>query len=176
MQDPTVEDAYDPSAIPTSVRYDMPTTEQYGHPRSSSEKSTHYLDFLPSGSNRYSVSNIDASRTKYILVFIFQSIPQQIYLHFLLRLPSIYFSRVTKVFEDAELCIADIEEMAVRRMDEWHLNVKGGGNIPSSALWDQARVQVSPALQQFKSSWEDFVDSLIEEWKVLNVISALLAS
>ncbi|KAI0313576.1 hypothetical protein OF83DRAFT_1065264, partial [Amylostereum chailletii] len=35
---------------------------------------------------------------------------------------------------------------------------------------------VSPALARFKQSWEDFVDSLIKEWKTLNVVSALLLS
>jgi hypothetical protein len=35
---------------------------------------------------------------------------------------------------------------------------------------------VSPALVRFKHSWEDFIDSLLREWKTLNVVSALLAS
>ena len=35
---------------------------------------------------------------------------------------------------------------------------------------------VSPALIRFRHSWEAFVDSLMREWKTLNVISALLAS
>jgi hypothetical protein len=34
---------------------------------------------------------------------------------------------------------------------------------------------VSPALVQFKHSWEDFIDSLLREWKTLNVVLALLA-
>ncbi|KAF8976374.1 hypothetical protein BDQ17DRAFT_1187516, partial [Cyathus striatus] len=35
---------------------------------------------------------------------------------------------------------------------------------------------VSPALVRFKYSWEAFVDSLLREWKTLNLTSALLAS
>ncbi|KAK7459507.1 hypothetical protein VKT23_009490 [Stygiomarasmius scandens] len=35
---------------------------------------------------------------------------------------------------------------------------------------------VSPALMRFKLSWEAFVDSLMREWKTLNVVSALLLS
>jgi len=35
---------------------------------------------------------------------------------------------------------------------------------------------VSPALARFKGSWENFVDSLVREWKTLNVLSALLLS
>jgi hypothetical protein len=35
---------------------------------------------------------------------------------------------------------------------------------------------VSPALVRFKNSWEAFIDSLLREWKTLNVVSALLLS
>lgn len=35
---------------------------------------------------------------------------------------------------------------------------------------------VSPALIQFKHSWEAFIDSLLREWKTLNLVLALLAS
>ncbi len=33
---------------------------------------------------------------------------------------------------------------------------------------------VSPALVRFKHSWEAFIDTLLREWKTLNVVSALL--
>lgn len=35
---------------------------------------------------------------------------------------------------------------------------------------------VSPALARFKHSWEQFVDSLIREWKTLNLVSVLLCT
>jgi hypothetical protein len=35
---------------------------------------------------------------------------------------------------------------------------------------------VSPALIRFKHSWEAFIDSLLREWKTLNLVSALLLS
>ncbi|KAI5823385.1 hypothetical protein K523DRAFT_255273 [Schizophyllum commune Tattone D] len=35
---------------------------------------------------------------------------------------------------------------------------------------------VSPALARFKNNWEGFIDSLIREWKTLNLVSALLLS
>ena len=35
---------------------------------------------------------------------------------------------------------------------------------------------VSPALVRFKYSWEAFIDSLLREWKTLNLVSALLLS
>jgi hypothetical protein len=39
---------------------------------------------------------------------------------------------------------------------------------------DWAVPAVSPALVRFKRSWEAFVDSVLREWKTLNVVSALL--
>jgi hypothetical protein len=35
---------------------------------------------------------------------------------------------------------------------------------------------ITPTLRRFKHSWEMFIDSLLREWKTLNVVSALLAS
>lgn len=35
---------------------------------------------------------------------------------------------------------------------------------------------VSPALARFKNSWEEFIDSLLREWKTLNLVSALFCS
>jgi hypothetical protein len=35
---------------------------------------------------------------------------------------------------------------------------------------------VSPALARFKLSWEEFIDSLLKEWKTFNLVSALLLS
>ena len=88
----------------------------------------------------------------------------QIYRHCLLRVPSMYFTRVSRIFEEAEVSRPDIERM-----------VQGcamGLDFPHE--W--APPQVSPALVRFKISWEDFIDSLIREWKTLNVVSALLLS
>lgn len=88
----------------------------------------------------------------------------QIYRHCLLRVPSMYFTRVSRIFEEAEVSRPDIERM-----------IQGcamGLDFPHE--W--APPQVSPALSRFKVSWEDFIDSVIREWKTLNVVSALLLS
>ncbi|KAG6894776.1 hypothetical protein C0992_004732 [Termitomyces sp. T32_za158] len=49
-----------------------------------------------------------------------------------------------------------------------------GPHLPLPEEWTTPHV--SPALIRFKNSWEVFVDSLIREWKTLNVVSALLLS
>lgn len=41
---------------------------------------------------------------------------------------------------------------------------------------DWAPPAVSPALARFKNSWEEFIDSLLREWKTLNLVSALICS
>ncbi|KAG8751350.1 hypothetical protein FRC12_012488 [Ceratobasidium sp. 428] len=46
--------------------------------------------------------------------------------------------------------------------------------FPSEREWSTA--VVSPSLQTFKQSWDEFMDSLNKEWKTLNVVSALLLS
>jgi hypothetical protein len=46
--------------------------------------------------------------------------------------------------------------------------------LPLADEWTVANV--SPALLRFKHSWEAFIDSLLREWKTLNLVSALLLS
>ncbi|TRM68722.1 hypothetical protein BD626DRAFT_394244 [Schizophyllum amplum] len=46
--------------------------------------------------------------------------------------------------------------------------------LPLSDAWTPPNV--SPALARFKNNWEGFIDSLIREWKTLNLVSALLLS
>ncbi|KAJ6467501.1 hypothetical protein C8R47DRAFT_813192 [Mycena vitilis] len=107
-----------------------------------------------------------------VCVFIFIRIPHQVYLHILLRLPMLYFSRVSRLFEDANLSLPDIRRMAVANADQW----KDG--TPGSFLtaWIPYDAAVSPNLLNFRHSWEGFIDSLLREWKTQNVVSALMLS
>ncbi|KAJ7613891.1 hypothetical protein DFH06DRAFT_1307742 [Mycena polygramma] len=107
-----------------------------------------------------------------VFVFIFIRIPHQVYLHILLRLPMLYFSRVSRLFEDANLSLPDIRRMAVANADQW----KDG--TPGSFLttWIPNDAAVSPNLLNFRHSWEGFIDSLLREWKTQNVVSALMLS
>ncbi|KAJ7780188.1 hypothetical protein DFH07DRAFT_708117, partial [Mycena maculata] len=45
------------------------------------------------------------------LFFLLQFIPRQAYLNLLLRIPSLYFSRVARIFEDARISLPDIKQM-----------------------------------------------------------------
>ncbi|KAG2014184.1 hypothetical protein CC2G_011027 [Coprinopsis cinerea AmutBmut pab1-1] len=46
-----------------------------------------------------------------VLFFVTDTFPRQLYLNFLLRLPAMYFTRVSRIFEDAEVSKPDIERM-----------------------------------------------------------------
>ncbi|KAG6831408.1 hypothetical protein H0H87_005229 [Tephrocybe sp. NHM501043] len=93
--------------------------------------------------------------------FFFDSLPRQIYLLFLLYLPSFYFSRVARIFEEAEMTMPEIENMALQVM----------GSLTIQELqWS------SPASANLKATWEGFIDSLLREWKTLNIVSVLLLS
>ncbi|KAL1742458.1 hypothetical protein HDZ31DRAFT_65949 [Schizophyllum fasciatum] len=110
-----------------------------------------------------------------IAALLLQTIPTMLYLCLLLRLPALYFSRVARVFENADLSQRDIERMAVARVSQW-------GRDPRAApagVWQyepQPDEKISVPLLQFKTSWEHFVENLLKEWKTLNVVSALLTS
>ncbi|KAK2464808.1 hypothetical protein APHAL10511_003226 [Amanita phalloides] len=70
---------------------------------------------------------------------------------FHLHIPEIYFKRVAKVFEDAKLSKRDVQQV-----------LKG------------VDLDDTTALNRFTESWESFVDTLLREWKMLNLVSTLL--
>ncbi|KAG8729866.1 hypothetical protein FRC11_007862 [Ceratobasidium sp. 423] len=112
---------------------------------------------------------------------------RQTYRHFLLRLPSVYFTRVSKVFEEAELSRVEVQKMIDaskrarhRRLRRGQRQVQSESHPHELDFWPNEREWttpiVSPSLQRFKQSWDEFMDSLQKEWKTLNVVSALLLS
>ncbi|KAG6811951.1 hypothetical protein H0H92_005115 [Tricholoma furcatifolium] len=160
-------------------------------------------------------------------IFLGDTVPRELYLNILLRLPSMYFSRVARIFQDAEVSKPDIQRMIESGggygggnpfFGPEHITVESTPNVgrteypPSSASPGHAMAGlphtmaagigmtthvgtaatgsqlplplpdewspplVSPALVRFKNSWEAFIDSLLREWKTLNLVSALLLS
>jgi hypothetical protein len=108
-----------------------------------------------------------------VVLILFEFIPGQIYLHFLLRIPSLYFSRVTRIFEDARLSLPDIQRMARAKADQWN---PSDDFIWQSSMQTPDQMPLPRSLLQFRSSWESFIDSLMREWKTFNIISVLLMS
>ncbi|KAH9987928.1 hypothetical protein BJV74DRAFT_840524 [Russula compacta] len=107
-------------------------------------------------------------------ILAFDTLPRQLYLHSQLRLPSLYFSRVARIFEDAAVSRPEIQRIIDACEPVNAENMTGNVVLPFPEEW--VPPNVSPALARFKRSWEGFVDSLIREWKTLNVLSALLLS
>ncbi|KAJ7499828.1 hypothetical protein FB451DRAFT_45994 [Mycena latifolia] len=104
-------------------------------------------------------------------VVAFLRLTQKLYLHFLLRIPSLYFSRVTRIFEDAQVTLPEIRRMA---LDEWNSKER---TQKAHMFFAQEDPTVLPrSLLTFRSSWEGFIDSLMREWKTFNIISVLLLS
>ncbi|KAL0581800.1 hypothetical protein V5O48_000280 [Marasmius crinis-equi] len=130
---------------------------------------------------------LDDQQLESTYVFLTYSLPRIVYLHILLRLPAMYFSRVARIFEDAEVSRPDIQRMVegcfggASAYEENQVDGRDNrgtmgraGDIPDTTYQDTPRV--TPALRRFKHSWEDFISSLLREWKTLNVVSALLLS
>ncbi|KAG5332546.1 hypothetical protein C0989_006918 [Termitomyces sp. Mn162] len=109
-------------------------------------------------------SVIDTPASSYILAFLLDTLPRQIYLYFLFTLPSLYFSRVARIFEEAELSMPDIKRMAIE-----------SANNTQDPLWFPSAYGFPPVMR-LKTSWEQFIDSLTKEWKTLNLVSILLLS
>ena len=99
--------------------------------------------------------------------FLVTTLPSQIYLYMLFRLPSLYFSRVARIFEEAEMTLPELKKMAIE-----------------TALYVQSRVNLSafeleeapPQYDRLKTTWGTFIDSILREWETFNIISALLLS
>ncbi|KIK92789.1 hypothetical protein PAXRUDRAFT_146559 [Paxillus rubicundulus Ve08.2h10] len=119
--------------------------------------------------------------------FIADTLPRQIYLHMLLRLPSLYFSRIARVYEDAQLSKPDLDRMIHFYSGcNQQQRLRASSPIPPGAHYhpdlalpfpeEWTTTNVPPALVRFKHSWEAFIDSLLREWKTLNLVSALLLS
>ena len=107
--------------------------------------------------------------TTYIFACLLDTLPRQIYLYLMLRLPHLYFTHVIRIFEDAEMSMPEIKKMALEAN-----NYLKDPTI-SKALHLESGFG-SPRYYNLSKSWEAFVDSLIREWKTMNIISVLLLS
>lgn len=139
---------------------DIDVTKHYAASQSAYQ---HSSIMIPVGeSEQYTLST-------YIVAFAFDTLPRLLYSYLLLRFPSLYFSRVARIFEDADLTMPEIKQMALQlanqHPDDVHqvLFTNLSNNAPAaSPFWN------------LKSNWEFFIESLLREWKTLNIISVLL--
>ena len=80
---------------------------------------------------------------------------RQIYLHMLLRIPSMYFTRISRMSKVAIVRSQGVEELMARAIR----NKSNSGKI-----------------DYFKKEWEVFVRGVVKEWETFNIVSVLLLS
>ncbi|KAF8632233.1 hypothetical protein AX15_001985 [Amanita polypyramis BW_CC] len=99
----------------------------------------------------------------YVRAFLLDTTPRQVYVHLLLRLPTLYFLRVARIFDEADLSLP--ETMTLTDI-HGYISILGmkEPSDPSSPFWN------------LKVAWEAFINTLLKEWKTLNIISVLLLS
>ncbi|KAI0640587.1 hypothetical protein C8Q79DRAFT_921310 [Trametes meyenii] len=123
--------------------------------------------------------------------FLSDTLPRQMYLCFLLWLPALYWHRVARVFEDAEVSKPEMQRLIDACGEFTHdptvdAAIATGFATPNGAKSPQFAGMpfpeewtppvVSPSLARFKASWELFVDTLMREFKTFNLVSALLCT
>ncbi|KAF9449703.1 hypothetical protein P691DRAFT_774475 [Macrolepiota fuliginosa MF-IS2] len=109
----------------------------------------------------------------YVWTLVTDVLPRQIYLHLLLRLPSLYFTRFNQILSDANLSLMEMKDMALRALAADSTAIRFLRTVRSGRNPEYRQV-LPPAYQQMKERWELFIDGLLEEWRTLNLVSALL--
>ncbi|TFK61137.1 hypothetical protein BDN72DRAFT_778597, partial [Pluteus cervinus] len=130
----------------------------------------------------------------YAWVFLTRTLPSQIYFHIMLRLPGMYWSRVARIFEEAEISLPDIAKMitgaaqkgdALDDADATYSSSgsRGDGTRPSlprsfsvSTLSPFEPESIPTSFVRLTHTWDKFIDTCLKEWKTLNIVSVLLLS
>jgi hypothetical protein len=107
---------------------------------------------------------------KIALTVIFEKFPQQLYMAMLLHLPALYFTRVSRILEDAELTMHKVRQLYKPAQ---HTAVAEPTSDEERAKEKEEELL---SVAHFRMMWGLFVDSIVREWKTLNIISALLLS
>lgn len=116
-----------------------------------------------------------------LLSFIYVLICQQYLLLFLL-IPSLYFFRVDQVLKSADLTIEEITYLATRNGGSGRIgdNTPKENNRSQSSTQDnlsydpQDLASLLPSYEKLRHEWRDMIRDFVEEWKTLNVVSAVL--
>lgn len=159
---------YDPSKEPTMD--DIPI---------GSSQNDDLNDEISTPQNKESKIDAPAKTTKpvlppYMSAFFVDTLPRLFYSHCLLRLPSLYHSRVARIFEEAEMTMPEIKKMALEIADQEMIH-KASRSL--TRHWGDHDYSIpSSPYEDLKESWESFITSLIREWKTLNLVSVLLLS
>ena len=97
--------------------------------------------------------------------FVLETLPRTMYIFLLLRLPSLYFGRVARIFEEADLSLPEIKKMAIET------EVQGQFDFHTMEV-----NMVHPQYERLTTTWQSFVNDIIREWQTFNIVSVLLLS
>ena len=93
---------------------------------------------------------------------------RQAFSYLQMQLPSTYFHRVKAIIQESGISMADFNSMQRRGMLRGLREVTG-------AICSPAMLGIDPLhTNRFKEQWKEFVQRCMEEWKNLNITSALL--
>ncbi|KAJ7581660.1 hypothetical protein C8J56DRAFT_865920 [Mycena floridula] len=115
-----------------------------------------------------------ASLQQPFFTLVIDTIPREIYLTFLLRLPSFYSPRLSDVFLEYEMSKIEIQKMAVQRNVHLGLPADPIRSVPGLSASSGPYGEFSDKLGRFKKAWTDLIDALLRDWKILNIVSALV--
>jgi hypothetical protein len=159
----TTDDLFLSSAVsglhPSPPAGDIRNTPQDPHPYTVSPSSTYSYDRASCWS-AWTTPIFDCFTLIWFLLF--NTLPRQIYLHFLFRLPQYYFRRVALMFEEAQMTMPEMMETAWADSLTPRPYVHGGENQLLN--------------HKFKQAWTSFIDTLRKQWETLNIVSVLLLS
>jgi len=122
---------------------------------------TRYNDPLKPSQSIFDSKNL-AKYGKPASQFLLDSLPRWTYQYFLLYLPALYFGRVARIFEEADLGLPEIKRMAFQTAAE--------------GKFDFYTLEKMPQYRRLRATWQSFIDDVMREWKTFNIISVLLLS
>jgi hypothetical protein len=105
------------------------------------------------------------------LLFLIYDLPCKLYMLLLFRLPLLYSRRATSLLENAPL--SNVEDI----LDNGHTEQPGEMELSSFSCINHtlgSPTHESEALDKFQFLWEAFLDTLLTEWRTLNIISGLI--
>jgi hypothetical protein len=94
--------------------------------------------------------------------FWLDSLPRWTYQYLLLYLPALYFGRVARIFEEADLGLPEIKRFALQ--------------TATDGKFDLYTMEKMPQYRRLRATWQSFIDDVMREWKTFNIISVLLLS
>ncbi|TFK67679.1 hypothetical protein BDN72DRAFT_879516 [Pluteus cervinus] len=132
---------------------------------------SYYAQLRAQGDVKKDIEKVNSTPTtaNYITAFFIDVVFRQIYWHLLLRVPEVYWSRVLRILQDADIPIHEVASV-----------VSQARSVQSSASSSRYTLPMihakdcSERFAQLNLSWEHFLDSAMREWKIMNLVSVLL--